>query len=247
VARFSKRGEGELRQFGTAVGITALVLAGCSDNNTVSAKKAAAHDLKDPASSQFREIQSLARTTTEGGRIEFVCGEVNSKNGYGAYGGYSPFFVVVSHRTTKPVPAGAHAVLTVGHVQVASDDASSVSYVKKLCNAKDTIPLPAGGYDYMWSDPCGGADGDDTSESMIRYLSVKKFGKDLTCGLIDFGTQTQPNVYTMSTDDRAAYTLKLRSYMPVASYISAQSKLFQPLAEAREADDKKRPSYAPPP
>ena len=99
----------------------------------------------------------------------------------------------------------------------------------------------------MWADPCGSVDGDDTSESMIRYFSVKKFGKDLTCGLIEFETQTQPNVYTMSASDRADYTSKLRSYMPVASYISEQSKLMLPLAEAREADDKKRPGYAPPP
>lgn len=49
-------------------------------------------NLKDPASAQFREMYQLRSGT--------VCGEMNGKNSYGAYAGFTPFF------STKPMQVG---------------------------------------------------------------------------------------------------------------------------------------------
>ncbi len=48
------------------------------------AKKAAAYDLKDPGSAQFRNIRISALPT-------IVCGEINGKNSYGAFTGFNLF------------------------------------------------------------------------------------------------------------------------------------------------------------
>lgn len=48
------------------------------------AKKAVADALKDPASAQFREVTFKESTRA-------VCGEVNGKNSYGGYVGFTPF------------------------------------------------------------------------------------------------------------------------------------------------------------
>lgn len=60
-----------------------LVLAAC-DQTTRAAKERVAAQLRDPASAQFRNVR------TSGG---VVCGEVNGKNAYGAYAGFSRFIV----------------------------------------------------------------------------------------------------------------------------------------------------------
>lgn len=46
-----------------------------------------AEQLKDPESAQIRKVR-----LHHGPSGAFVCGEVNGKNDYGAYAGYSPFF-----------------------------------------------------------------------------------------------------------------------------------------------------------
>ncbi len=61
--------------------LLALALAACG-GPFADAKKAAASLLKDPGSAQFREVQ-------QGGRL--VCGEINGKNTYGAYSGFTRF------------------------------------------------------------------------------------------------------------------------------------------------------------
>ncbi len=50
------------------------------------AKQAAAYDLKDPSSAQFRNVRVVSYN---GGRL--VCGEINAKNSYGAYVGFAGF------------------------------------------------------------------------------------------------------------------------------------------------------------
>lgn len=69
-----------------------FALAGCNDPEA-SAKDAAASLLRDPASAQFRNV----RTTPDG----VVCGEINGRNGFGAYAGFTRFVV----------PKGGDAVL----------------------------------------------------------------------------------------------------------------------------------------
>jgi hypothetical protein len=60
----------------------ALFLSGCG-GRIDKAKALAANQLRDPGSAQFRNIKQ------SGG---FVCGEINGKNGYGAYNGFRRFY-----------------------------------------------------------------------------------------------------------------------------------------------------------
>lgn len=64
--------------------LSALLLASCGKPEDDSALKAAfaGSALKDPSSVQLRNVQANA---------EVICGEFNSKNSYGAYGGFEPF------------------------------------------------------------------------------------------------------------------------------------------------------------
>lgn len=66
------------------------VLAGC--DGTQKAKDLVAATMKDPSSVQFREV--------ERGAAGYVCGEINAKNEYGAYGGFRGFMVSDSGRIT---------------------------------------------------------------------------------------------------------------------------------------------------
>ena len=50
------------------------------------------HFLKDPASAEFRGTQMFKQQDGD----QVYCGEVNSKNGYGAFSGFSKF-VVIGH------------------------------------------------------------------------------------------------------------------------------------------------------
>nr|WP_249432677.1 hypothetical protein [Enterobacter quasiroggenkampii] len=74
-----------------------LVLAGCKpgEEKAISlAKSEVAANLKDPASAQFRNVKVSKMTDAEDGRVvAVVCGEINGKNGFGAYAGFHPFFV----------------------------------------------------------------------------------------------------------------------------------------------------------
>lgn len=58
-----------------------------SDNEKLleRARQAAAHDLKDPGSAQFRSLEISPTLPSN------VCGEINAKNSYGAYVGFQPF------------------------------------------------------------------------------------------------------------------------------------------------------------
>ncbi|EEE0487573.1 hypothetical protein B1955_004785 [Salmonella enterica subsp. enterica] len=75
-----------------------LVLTGCkpsADKAIELAKNEIASNMKDPDSAKFRYmrfIEAGKNNDTIGG---FVCGNVNAKNSYGAYAGFSPFYVAI--------------------------------------------------------------------------------------------------------------------------------------------------------
>lgn len=75
--------------------VTLIALSACNkipgttENTVAKGKQAAAALLKDPSSAQFRNVQVV-----EGA----VCGEINGKNGYGAYTGFSRFLVLKDGR-----------------------------------------------------------------------------------------------------------------------------------------------------
>lgn len=77
---------------GFAVVLLAVMLAACSgdDQDSVLIQKAQAEiagQLKDPSSAQFRNVK--ASKTDKG--FALVCGEVNAKNTFGGYVGFTPF------------------------------------------------------------------------------------------------------------------------------------------------------------
>lgn len=64
--------------------VLALLVAGC-DQKISAAKESVRSKLFDPDSAQFRNVRIVDGT---------VCGEVNGKNRYGAYVGFTPFYYV---------------------------------------------------------------------------------------------------------------------------------------------------------
>ena len=64
------------------VSVLAL-LAGCGDDTIDKGRAAAASRLKDPGSAQFRGDYITS--------IGSVCGEINGKNGFGAYSGFERY------------------------------------------------------------------------------------------------------------------------------------------------------------
>ena len=60
--------------------------SGTSDQAIESAKKSVASSLKDPTSAQFRNVRLVPYVN---GKV--VCGEVNGKNSYGGYSGFTAF------------------------------------------------------------------------------------------------------------------------------------------------------------
>lgn len=59
-----------------------VAVSACGMSTTSQAEEAVRERLKDPTSAQFRNVRK------EG---DYVCGEVNAKNGLGGYGDYSDF------------------------------------------------------------------------------------------------------------------------------------------------------------
>lgn len=51
---------------------------------------------RDPESVQFRDVRL--------GKEDALCGEVNAKNGYGAYVGFQPFYNLRMSQTPHPPP-----------------------------------------------------------------------------------------------------------------------------------------------
>ncbi|RIJ09897.1 hypothetical protein DXT77_15765 [Pseudomonas sp. 91RF] len=64
----------------------AFAVTGCGGSDIDRARTAVADRLKDPDSAKFRN----ERQVSDGG----ICGEVNGKNGFGAYSGFAPFFAM---------------------------------------------------------------------------------------------------------------------------------------------------------
>lgn len=62
----------------------ALPLAACAANLEAEAREGLATELKDAESAQFRDVERYAAG---------ICGQVNSKNSFGAYAGFSQFYV----------------------------------------------------------------------------------------------------------------------------------------------------------
>lgn len=64
----------------------ALLLVACGQSDAERAQEAAANMTRDPAAAQFRNVRSCD------GDGELIYGEMNAKNAFGAYVGFTPFF-----------------------------------------------------------------------------------------------------------------------------------------------------------
>lgn len=81
--------------------ITLLALAGhaAPQVNQNALRAAMSDSLKDSESARFKDIK-----LKQDGDIWLICGQVNSKNSFGAYPGFSPFFVMgVSGTPGRPI------------------------------------------------------------------------------------------------------------------------------------------------
>lgn len=80
------------------LGLALVALSGCDrakEARQIKAAEAAiAAQLRDPSSAQFRNVHVPA--------IGVVCGEVNGKNGFGAYNGFRRFMVVGDAADVEP-------------------------------------------------------------------------------------------------------------------------------------------------
>lgn len=56
-----------------------------------SVKSAVSYGLKDPASAQFRNLRRLTDTLADGTTKTLICGQVNGRNSFGGYAGFSTF------------------------------------------------------------------------------------------------------------------------------------------------------------
>ncbi|HHL5217120.1 TPA: hypothetical protein ACQ8HV_002974 [Escherichia coli] len=76
--------------------LSLFALVGCkpTDEKAIAlGQQAIADDMKDPTSVMFRK-DKFVRTDHNDGRVTgFVCGELNAKNGFGAYVGYHSYVV----------------------------------------------------------------------------------------------------------------------------------------------------------
>ncbi|MDR5857932.1 hypothetical protein FZZ93_02515 [Halomonas eurihalina] len=73
----------------TVVATMGLAIAGCDINEwhlKRKAKEAVSERLRDPDSAKFRNLEVVGPSGSAA-----VCGEVNGKNGFGAYAGYEHF------------------------------------------------------------------------------------------------------------------------------------------------------------
>lgn len=68
-------------------------LDGLALGGTGPAKRLAADQLRDPSSAKFRKVFVHQRS---------VCGEINGKNGFGAYSGFTRFYVAQGAVTMEP-------------------------------------------------------------------------------------------------------------------------------------------------
>ncbi|HHM1858452.1 hypothetical protein Q5N06_17950 [Klebsiella pneumoniae] len=79
--------------------VAIIVLAGCkpgSDKAIELAKKEIAADTRDPDSSKFRYVRFIQKEESQDGTVSgYVCGQINGKNAFGAYSGFTPFMLEV--------------------------------------------------------------------------------------------------------------------------------------------------------
>lgn len=60
--------------------------------------------LNDPGSGEFRNLKFIEVSSDKKSKEGYVCGQVNAKNGFGAYTGFHKFYVYVKANTLYLIP-----------------------------------------------------------------------------------------------------------------------------------------------
>lgn len=132
----------------------AFAVTGCGGGDIDRARAAVADRLKDPDSAKFRNERKVA----DGG----FCGEVNGKNGFGAYSGFAPFFAMKR-------PDGFDVMI---------DSALSDPFVSKVCGyaiaspqvkePEQTKEIPG----VQWAVQVASVSNEKTAEKLMQDLNV---------------------------------------------------------------------------
>ena len=135
-----------------AVVAASVIVVGCNKGHHVAmvdpdvsmiskAKTAAAHDLRDPESVEFREIRVVSISNPQGSSIMSVCGELNAKNEMGGYVGYMPFLYVAERAYgAQEIEEKTHEY-PVGDVElVKEDEPQHRKNVAALCTPSRSFP-----------------------------------------------------------------------------------------------------------
>lgn len=121
-----------------------LALAGCGDPDAAlieQGQQQVLERLRDPGSAQFRNLRIGSLRSEEGSVIRSVCGEVNSRNGFGGYVGFQPFATVIERRQSpahqdRSVGGGNYTPWGEGVTVVASpDDCGTMADIAFHCEA----------------------------------------------------------------------------------------------------------------
>lgn len=90
--------------------IALVALTGCkpgADKAIDLVKKEVAADTRDPDSSKFRYVRFIQSDEAPEGEVKgLVCGQVNAKNGFGAYAGFTSFLVEISMKPKSTFSSG---------------------------------------------------------------------------------------------------------------------------------------------
>lgn len=112
------------------------VLAGCkpgADKAVSIGQREVSAVMKDPDSSKFRNVKFIQKDEADDGTVSgYVCGEVNAKNSYGAYAGFSPFMVNLAMKSKGIFSTGVTYTVNAKEIY-SSDDLPGVDY-KKNCD-----------------------------------------------------------------------------------------------------------------
>lgn len=90
--------------------LSIIVLSGCKPGEEKAielARKEISSGMKDPDSVKFRYLRFIKSGEKDGLVGGFVCGEVNAKNSYGAYAGYSKFQLALRMKSNGIFSKGA--------------------------------------------------------------------------------------------------------------------------------------------
>nr|WP_286037793.1 hypothetical protein [Enterobacter cloacae] len=111
-----------------------LVLAGCKpgEEKAISlAQSEVSANLLDPSSAQFRNVKVAKMMDADEGQVfAVVCGEINGKNGFGAYAGFHPFFVELNMKSKGFFSKGVDYTLG-DHFLSTSDTPTPPAYTER--------------------------------------------------------------------------------------------------------------------